>query len=243
MKSLTLLFLLGFFFLFGCNGNNENSENSTSATSSMVQGVFSDSQVINFSYTTGSANLLLLKNNVKSIAELILPSSYAISNNYSCYYNYDVSFSLQTQSRTITKTTNCSTPEEIERVLRKALIPTLLGHNYSKSVSVNGDTGVTISLPSNVAFGTANAFVYKTIGINSCYASYTFYNDGRLKINRSRMFTQMILDDAVLASVCPDGPSMEWATYQMKNGSLEIDLSSSDDFDPLSQYYERWDAL
>lgn len=241
MKNLLFTLVFSCLFMGGCG--SEKGAPVVPATyfeDNSVSGSLIDSTVTQFSYTTGSTNLLLLKNNIRSFSDFIIPSSYAVNALYTCEYNTDVTFSLTAFGNNITQTLPCNTSDTIELGLRKALARTIPNKVFLKTVSVHGALNANLSVNLRQAFNNTQIVAYDTVDGFTCYAGYTFYSDGRLKINKTRAMTMIVTEDADHSSHCPD-IAISWSNYQLKNGNIEVDLSMTDDFNTASGHYERWD--
>ena len=246
MKNLLCLMIFTMVFIVGCGGGSgsSNASNPTSSDDSnnnLVVGSFVDSKVTAFSYSNGSVGMLIFKNKIKSLADYIISSSYAISSTYSCEYGFDVSFSMTANGVNVNKTLTCNSPEDIDLGLRKALIPAIAAATYIKGAAADGYTGGSITLGTGIGVvNIGRTHVYATINGYECYATYTFQTDGRLKVNKLRALTALY-HDATYALNCPDLP-LHYGSYRFKDGNIEVDLSETDNFDSSSPDYERWNV-
>lgn len=160
MKTIKMMILLtAAVTLVGCGSDGG------AGGSASVNGVFNDTAVDSFNYTTGGVALRTLKKGSKNIINFALPTAMAaVNKSYSCISGEQVKFEMDALGKDVDVTTTCSSSTQIETDIRAGLLTALDNNRLRATKSeaeysyYDSNDGVTPRANYGTLDFTANAF-------------------------------------------------------------------------------------
>lgn len=225
----------------GCGADGKGASGS-----SKISKTFSDSSVTSFTQTSGIA-----KTNQEKLMNLIISSAYAATGSISCLSGESVSFDVDTTigstSNTTTVNTTCS--ENIDLDIRRGLLEgldqmaiyrTATDASYKKGLLNFKNTGAVGS------FQWSTNYQVKTLA-TPCYDVYSFNKtNGTVTIkpdfanNAGCLCDDANKGDPNHGSYNADCKTVS-ASFRFINGTMELDLTGSANFNSSLTTYEKWE--
>ena len=248
MKHLitTILTILITFQLTGCGSD----DGASGGGSGLVTATFSDTSVTNFSQTSGVAKLQ--RNLPQQAIELIIPSAYAAGGSISCLSGEAISFQMDALGNTVTVDSTCTSFTAIDLAIRRGLLASMDGIAIKRTVT---DASFKNGAMDFRTAGTVGSFSwdtgYRVMSINdangdtttgdNCYDTYTFVSStGKLTIGPDAGAS----DASCLCVTTPSHADcqLDTVSFRFANGTMELDLTNSDNYDTGLSTYEKWES-